>query len=362
MTAPFPSDGAEADPKGHGLLLRRVAMARELALGMLVEPLGEPWEPSVAGVVATGVGSSEAHARHLVGLLNAHTSVPAEFVSLGSFADPGAMTEARRARTLVVFSQGLAPNARVALSRAGEFAGCVVVTAATEAGQFRAGRPERAELLGELIRGGARVERFPVEDEYTLLVRVIGPACGFVAALRLAGSVSGSWIGRVEERALLAGELGELADGPWPGRIRDRLGKELESGWEGGVMVMPGELVGCAQNLAAKFVEGLYVAPPRMVETLELVHGTFQQLKARPAPVWVLGEDPLSIRARDLLESAGMKPFHVPVPELAGAMPLALELLFNPALVDGVQRLGLDQVNWPGKGLDGPLYGFEGGV
>jgi creatinine amidohydrolase len=127
-------------------------------------------------------------------------------------------------------------------------------------------------------------------------------------------------------------------------------------------MVLPGELAGCGQNLAAKFVEGFYVAPPRMVETLELVHGTFQQLKARPVPVWVLGEDRVSIRARDLLELAGMKPFHVPVPELAGAMPLALELLFNPALVDGVRRLGLDQVNWPGKGLDGPLYGFEGGV
>ncbi len=362
MTAPFPSDGAGEDPRGHGLLLRRVAMARELALTFLSEPLGDPWEPSVAGVVATGVGSSEAHARHLVGLLNAHTSVPAEFVSLGSFADPGAMTEARRARTLVVFSQGLAPNARVALSQASAFAGCVLVTSATEAGQERSGRPERAELLRTLIRGGVRVERFPVEDEYTVLVRVIGPACGFVAAMRLVGSVSGSRIGRLEERALLAGALGGLADGDWPGRIRDRLGEELEAGWEGGVMVMPGELVGCAQNLAAKFVEGFYVAPPRLVETLELVHGTFQQLMARPAPVWVLGGDPLSIRARDLLESAGLKPFHLPLGVPPSAMPLAVELLFNPALADGVRRLGLDQVNWPGKGLDGPLYGFEGGV
>ncbi|MFM7141659.1 MAG: creatininase family protein [Alphaproteobacteria bacterium] len=38
------------------------------------------------------------------------------------------------------------------------------------------------------------------------------------------------------------------------------------------------------------------------------------------------------------------------------------EALLNAFVVDEVKRLGLDPGNWPGRGADAPLYGFDGGA
>jgi hypothetical protein len=37
-------------------------------------------------------------------------------------------------------------------------------------------------------------------------------------------------------------------------------------------------------------------------------------------------------------------------------------MLFNRILLDAVVKLGIDQVNWPGKGADGPLYNWDTGL
>jgi hypothetical protein len=42
------------------------------------------------------------------------------------------------------------------------------------------------------------------------------------------------------------------------------------------------------------------------------------------------------------------------------AAPMAVEFLFNGVVAQLARELGIDQVNWPGKGLDGPLYQFSG--
>lgn len=355
MTAPSPSD--PCDPRGHDLLDRRVAAVLEAVRGVLTATTDGPVRLPPAGVVVTGVGSSEAHARYLVGLLNRWTPVPAEFVALGAFADPSVLSPSRRERALVVFSQGLAPNARLALDRAGEFAGCVLFTSATEIGQRAAGRPERAELLVRLIEHGAHVVRFPLEDEYTLLVRVLGPACGFAAARRFAAAVAGSLL---SPAAGMVRDLEPVVTGPWPYRVAIRLAAWAEEHSRGFVMVVPAGVAACSQNLVAKFVEGLYWPAPRIVETLELAHGPFQQLLDRPVPVWVLGSDALSRRAAGMLADAGLDPFEVPLPGSPEVAPLMIELLFNPAIAHLVRSLDLDQVNWPGKGQDGSLYQFSG--
>jgi creatinine amidohydrolase len=355
MTAPGQSDSS--DLLGHALLQQRVDAVWGLLRGVLESPTAGPVELPEAGVVVTGVGSSEAHARYLVGLLNEWTPVPAEFVPLGAFAEPEVIGPSRRRRGLIVFSQGLAPNARLALDRAGEFAGTVLFTAATVAGQKAAGRPDRAELVERLLLSGARVESFPIEDEYTLLVRVIGPACGFGAARRFVAAVVGSRLGPASD--LIEG-LESLVRGPWPARVAARMVVRVEEHRRGFVVLAPPSVSGCAQNLAAKFVEGLYWPPPRIVETLELAHGTFQQLIERRAPIWVLGEDPLARRASGMLQQAGIEPFALPLPAAPDAAPMAVEFLFNGVVAQLARELGIDQVNWPGKGLDGPLYQFSG--
>jgi creatinine amidohydrolase len=139
-----------APPPGQELLRQRLA-----AIPGGLESLGRDWpgRSPKAGtpsrVVVTGLGSSEAHARYLVRLLNRRTRIPAEFLPTGAFVDCGFGGWADR--TLVVFSQGLSANARIALARRDAFRGLVLFTAATPEGLVAAGKAERAEFLRGLV-------------------------------------------------------------------------------------------------------------------------------------------------------------------------------------------------------------------
>jgi len=115
-------------------------------------------------------------------------------------------------------------------------------------------------------------------------------------------------------------------------------------------------LGGCAENVVAKFVEGLYWRGPRVVDLLGLAHGPLQPCVASPEPAWVLGDDALACRAEAVLAGAGLRPRRLPMPGEADVAPLAAELLLNPVLVGLARRLGVDQVNWPGRNMDGGLY------
>jgi hypothetical protein len=354
----------EADPKGLGLLAERVETipARLPALGD--EPafsLGNRRRPG--RVVATGIGSSEAHARHLVGLLNRYTPVPAEYLPIGAFGSAAALDHPDR--TLVVFSQGLSSNARMALSRRHRFAGRVLFTASTSAGLRAGGKADRAEVLERLVAEGTEVVPFPLEDEYTILIRVIGPAAGFLAARLWAGTVEGGLLEPDPRRVAQEATRAYLAGTEAGRRLADRVPGE---GFPTGVvMPMSPSLLDRGQNLSCKFVEGFYQPAPAMMDLLQFAHGPFQQLVSRPRPVWVLHredavERDLLGRIRQMCSEVGLPLLHADTGLMAtdDLLPIEAEGLLNAVLLRLAEGLGIDQVRWPGKGQDGPLYHYTG--
>lgn len=359
----MPSSPDLPPDRGHALLRERLQSIPGL--------LGR-WAGSAQGaearsrvrprrVVATGLGSSEAHARYLVWLLNRFTDIPAEFLPTGALLVP----VRREDRTLVVFSQGLSTHGRIALARRDGFAGTVLFTAATPEGLRRAGRTDRAECLESLRREGVEVVGFPLEEEYTLLIRVVGPALGFLAARLWVGSLAGSdlpgdpaTVGAEAAEAFSAGvSAGRSA---WP---------RMDPGtWAGGfVLLASPDLAEYLQNLAYKFVEGFFRPAPAVHELLQFAHGPFQQLAASPRPVVVLHragnpESEQLQRIRELCRAASIACL-TPGSGLVSRTDLLVfeaEGLFVEPLLDGVQREGIDQVRWPGRGLDGPLYEYGG--
>ncbi len=350
------------DPRGHRLLDGRVAQVPASIRDMLAKPFVPkmPASDRVRRVVATGIGSSEAQARYFAWLLNTFTDIPACFVPLAAFVVPVGPWASDQ--TLAIFSQGLSSNARLALDQAGAFTHTLVFTSATGAGQQAAGRPDRADLLAKWVKAGAEIVPFPIEDEYTLLIRIIGPACGFVAAHQFVEALPGS---RLPRLAPQSDPLLRLADSS----IGAALGADLTSqiaGWRsGGVILLPAPAGEFAQNVACKFVEGLFWDAPVLIEPLQLAHGPFQQLAAAPKPVWIFQgptatDADLAGRAVPMLRSIGIEPLVVPFPSTPALAPIALELLLDPVFADQVRRLDIDQVNWPGKGLDGPVYHLAG--
>ena len=163
-------------------------------------------DPSNAEWIITGTGSSEAHGRYLASLLHRHTASAARFCPLTAFLDAdhgasgGAAASARdrdgpapralstldsdaalsassRPRILVVISQGMSPNSFAALRHMNAFDRVVLFTSVGEAG--KAHKAARIAAVAAHPGGGVTV-RFPLEDEYRILVRVVGPACGFL--------------------------------------------------------------------------------------------------------------------------------------------------------------------------------------
>ena len=350
------------DAKGHRLLAGRVERVPELIRAMLTTGFvaKRPATARMKRVVATGIGSSEAQARYFVWLLNSFTDIPARFLPLASFVEPFGPAAAEQ--TLVVFSQGLSSNASFALGQVRSFAHSVIFTSATEAGQRAAGKPERADLLAHLAATSSEIVPFPIEDEYTILIRIIGPACGFVAAHLFVESLPGS---RLKPLAQQTSALLGFADATTGAPLLNDLIARTAAWKSGSVLLLPAPLSEFAQNLACKFIEGLFWSGPSVVELMQFAHGPFQQLAAGPKPVCIVSgptvfDGELAGRAVEMLRSISIEPVILPLPVAPALAPIALELMLNPVFSELILRFGVDQVNWPGKGLDGPIYHLAG--
>ena len=340
--SPAPSVGWAA---GLALLRERQARLPGLVRAALEAPLVLPRLDDVRAVVTTGVGSSLGHARYLSWLLRTRAGVPSWDVPTGSFLEaPG---EEAREQALVVFSQGLSPNARPPLAFIEHYRRVGVVTSAEQ------DSPGRAAVAADARARGAVVVPLGCPPEYEVLLRLTGPMLGFVSALRLA-QAAGARIeaepARVEAAvAAAAARMAASLEGCAPGLLADPV-----------TLVATGGHAALSHNLAAKVQEGMYLPWPAAVDALELAHGTLQEASGKPRTFVALRtggphEAALLARARATLE-----PQHRWLDACATLpAPLALlehEAMINELLLSAIAARQLDQRDWPGRGRDGPLY------
>lgn len=118
-----------------------------------------------------------------------------------------------------------------------------------------------------------------------------------------------------------------------------------------------------AQNLACKFMEGVFWPCPPVSDFLQFAHGPFQQMTARPHPAVIL-QGGLSIEAElversvKMLRNAGLDAFVLRVEAPALLAIFAFEAALNRLIHELIVHFVINQVNWPGKGRDDLLYGF----
>lgn len=365
----------DAWQRGHALLEARLRELPALLRAALTAPPPElPWDARrVRRVVTTGVGSSAAHARLLATLLQ-EVGLGARFVSLTSFA--AALPRDAAADALVVFSQGLSPNALLALRDVESWAGVVLVTAVpAEAGDAVSSMAgdmppsgvlaARQDEVATLAARGVVVQRVPAAEEYGTLLRVVGPMLGHAAALQLARASA-----RAADRppaGLLPVEiaLDEVCArvAAAPARLaREHADLGAAALEEGCAFVASGAYVELLANLRAKIVEGALLPEPPAWDLLELAHGPFQQIHARPFTLLALtragaaGEAELVDRAARMLVDGRHRlvRWHSTLP---GALALfEHEALANALVLRAIAERGVDQVDFPGRGEDRLLY------
>ena len=346
------------DEFGHRLLAGRLAQIPAVLSRMLAEPppLLQPATLESRRFIVTGTGSSEAHARYLASLLNLHTDRAASYLPLSGFA--GANREAFPGQTLVIFSQGVSPNAQIALRRHREFAHAVLFSATTPEVAAAAGKPERAALLRQFVDAGGEIVVFPLAEEYTTLIRFVGPMAGYLACLRFVAQFAGCRF----PLPVAANLLPLLATEP-PADLRDAMLERPEIFARGFNLVCAAPISEFAQNLACKFMEGVFWPCPLISDFLQFAHGPFQQMSAHPRPVVILqGDSPLEAelvnRSVRMLDEAGLAVFVVRVDAPPLYSIFGFEAVFNRLVFALMEHLGTNQVNWPGKGRDDRLYGF----
>ena len=350
---PSPSDAL-----GHALLAERLAGIPATLAAMLARgsaPLS-PRTLAATRFIVTGTGSSEAHARYLTMLLNLYTERAATYLPLSGFVEPA--PGAFAGKTLVVFSQGVSPNAQIALHRHRDFAHLVLFTSTTPAAARAAGKPGRATLLQNLLNAGHDLVEFPLAEEYTTLIRLVGPLAGYLAALQFATRLP-------DCRATLPApaQLASLLAAKAPPDLLDAMLSQPAAWAAGFNLVTAAPISDFSQNLACKFMEGLFWPCPPISDFLQFAHGPFQQMNAAPKPVIFLqgggaAEAEMVSRSVRMLHAVGLPAFVLK----ADAPPLysifAYEAALNDLVLAVMRQLSINQVEWPGKGRDDLLYGF----
>jgi creatinine amidohydrolase len=328
----------------------RAALARTPALLQTLASAEAPFALDVSrvrSVQITGVGSSAAHARFLSALLSERLGLAARFVPLDAFPRAGDPRD-----VLVVFSQALSPNARLALAGPEAWQRVVLVTAAAASRE-----PARREAVAALRRAGVQVLETAGADEFGGLLRVEGPLAAYRAAFTLGeafGVAAPPELARVPdamERALrLASErAAELA----PRLATDEL-----------LLLASGSYREAADNLRLKWVEGLLRGVPPVSDPIELAHGPFQALFAKRASLLAFTRpDAEHERGRLARLRRMLDPDRHQLVSIEATLPglLAIfehEVQANALVLAALEHAGVDPGDWPGRGRDGPLYGL----
>ncbi len=255
-------------------------------------------EPSPIGgrglVVATGVGSSEAPARRCAALLR-RCGLPATFTPISAFATSSAPSGAE----LVVFSQGLSPNAGLALAAASAFDRVVLFSSVTPG-------TERARICGldVSLRAGVELVVLPPAQEEGILPRVLGPVIASLAV----------------HLAVMTASRGVLAD-PRKEGVAEALVRAAAAvpTLDLPTSARPAAIVACADQLEMTFgsanawLEGLREPPPFSWDVLGLAHGPLQMAADRPLLAFALERAAVAGEGHlfDRLERALPSPHHV---------------------------------------------------
>lgn len=347
-----------ADPLGHALLEKRLGQIPATLSGMLARnpaPL-KPATLASTHFIITGTGSSEAHARYLTMLLNLYTPRAAAYLPLSGFT--ALQQPAFAGKTLVVFSQGVSPNAQLALRRRSGFAHTVLFTATTPATALAAGKKDRAELLQQLLDEGSELIEFPLAEEYTTLIRFVGPMAGYLACLQFTAQLAGCRF-----KIPLASDILHQLDAQPPAEMLEAMLNTPTRFAAGFSLVTAAPISEFAQNLACKFMEGVFWPCPPISDFLQFAHGPFQQTTAHPHPIVILqGDAPVEAelvnRSLAMLRAVGLEAWviHIDAPPLISIF--GFEAALNRLILSLMKQFGTDQINWPGKGRDDQLYGF----
>lgn len=315
----------------------RVTLDQTVVLPQTCEQVGLDSQDT-RGFDVTGVGASEFPARMLVETLMS-AGVRAHFRPISSYALEPSVP---RRTSLVVFSQGLSPNARLPFRHRSSYDEVHLFTALSNPRD-----DERAHIL-QICDG---VYRHPPESESGTLLRLVGPVSAALLALRWAallierrGGASPSWVRDISEV---------------PARYETASAPAEPLGADPAGCLTPGVLLPMAGSLMWKWQEALYTRLPSVFDVLSFAHGPLQSFVGKKTLLLALESRGGDVLLSNLRASLDTKHHHLHL--LKASLPAPLSLFEYDAQLTALalremKEREISPHNWPGKKADGPLY------
>jgi hypothetical protein len=294
-------------------------------------------------IVTTGIGMSEWPARLLASRL-VQAGVCALFSVTSRVAE-----ESQPSDLLISFSQGLSPNARLALGTEVAAGARWLVTSIVR----EHAAPEQWTALEACVARGVTPIIVPPVTESGPLVRLVGPTVAALVALRLAASLAAD---EVLARQLLRAPSCYRA---LP--ILDQAGLAAEAPLGEGpfVLIAAGMQPEWLHAQRWKLLETLLCEDPPVWEALQFAHGPLQATFERPVTLLAFEAGGPSALTERLMRT--LHPERQRVLRLCSQLPAALAFFEHTATLDvllcaQVEASGRDLFDWPARDGDGPLY------
>lgn len=257
----------------------------------------------------------------------------------------------RDGRGLIVFSQGLSPNARLAVERAPEYAASLLFTAISDSSTG-----ERKQALDRTRELGMEVWRHDPATEPGSLLRLLGPTCATIAGLRFVATIATNSGRRPPPYLAHLGRLGRLLSKVDSRPLPDLSPHEDPLAW-----LVIGESTNIFHPLAWKWQEALYTPLGPTLDLLSFAHGPLQSLLRHAGSLMVLHRD--TARDQKLLARLAqvLDPQRHRIVPLVAEVPGPARLFEDEAVVHrlllaAMEARGITPGDWPGRGQDGPLY------
>ncbi len=285
-------------------------------------------------VVTTGIGASEGPARLLACTLS-DAGVAARFVPLMRFA-----IELPRADLLVVFSQNLSPNARLALAANHRFRMRWLVTSAG----YVPGVSTREAFVDTYRAQGVVPIQVPPASEDGMLLRVVGSSVASWMAVRIAAHLAPETRAKVEIAA---------TDALYSVVPMEPLSSDPVA------LVAAGVSVESMHAHRWKILEALLRDDPPVWDVLQVAHGPLQAIHERPLTLLVLSTPrakPLVTRLQAALSLTHHRVVVVEAPRDDVLAYFAHAAAIDACVLATLRAYPRNLFRWPGRGGDAPLY------
>lgn len=297
------------DSKGHHILQQRIKNSNNYLMDLNQPDFEVSKELSY---LVTGIGTSMVHAKYLVNIAK-DRGYKMNFIPINGITK----NNSERYDKLIVFSQGLSPHGIRPIKYFSKN-NIILFTAVTKKNK----NANKVNILNRVDK----VINYPLEDEYDILIRTIGPICGYGIINKIFNIVNPT----LKSHYNIPNNF-----------IKNIIKKQSIT------LIINYPLTEYYQNLEYKFIEGAFIKTVNIVDELGFAHGYYQNTKKWDSCFIMINNNNKNLK--DLLEDKSLY-------EIESNSIIEIEHIIDIIVLKLVRIGNINQKNWPGKSTQNTIY------